>query len=534
MEVTDKPGLDNFIEDFIPSPKDLQKVHFRVSKVIPKWYNSTKFSLVERVILYSLTRQGLQNTKFITLYCLASNLRKQGVTRLSLDKRNRLLGAYIQKVYSTVIIDYRSTKGEFWKNGLTLQSFESKLRWSVMSIFSFCYVVLMIILSKPFKTKSLPVEWMSFANNRENIDYQVIEELNRRKVYTKHLSLFPANRKVESLIFRYKKYSIKAWVEFFLGIHIRLGYHQKRVYGLINEECDLILPLNYSLSIREKMLYIQQFLYSEYENNMDGLVLFRGGNAAGIWKECLMSKRMTFLLPHGTEFSPIDHVIYRHIDLNLLPSQGIVENWLSIDEKIRSKCIRALGRPYYEVLKRNVSRKQEQAIVGIVLTYSSDIRTKNFILDIVESFSFQGLKFLVKERPNYSNDLSFLSDLDVVSVHEGDIYSFLSEATFVVAGISDYGVLGMTVTDAISVGIPGFYFTQSQNPKECGYSYHKSMEKYTYTEKIEMKLFIESFRDFQHLVTTVTSINADTKSLLGSNEGVIENTIRLLAKFSRN
>lgn len=532
MEVTDRPGSENYIENFVPSPKDLQAQHKLISESIPTLLDLDDLSVLERQLVLSLTRQGLQNTKFVLIHGLALNLLEQNLRRIDLHFKNKAFGDYLLSLDPDVSVSYRKGRDDFWRNGLTtIPLWKRTLSTSVFT-FSCIYMLIVSISTKFIRAKALDIEWMSFANNRESIDYVLIELLDKKNIRTKHLTFWPSLKNRNSFVFFHKKYSAYRIFEFWLSHVLGIKKHQKNVFKRVNELCGLSLPLAFTMSFRENILLIQQFIYSEYEGTLNSVAVFRGGNAAGIWRECL-GNRPTVLLPHGTELKPIDHVVYRFIDYYLMPSEGIIENWRNYDKEIETGRFISLGRPYYEVLKSRVKVNRTRRTVGIVLTYSSDVRTKQFVLDILASFARYDIKFIVKERPNFKNDLSFLSSLKNVSIWSGDIYGFLSESSLVCAGISDYGILGMTVLDAVSLNIPGLYFTQGANPEHCGFSYHDSMNSFVFKEGIDLAKFISSCGSFEDILLAITYSNNKVRDLLGANEGVIDKTVSQLIRISQ-
>lgn len=533
MELNDCLGDISCIENFIPSPKILQSKHRYLSSRIESGVKRAS-SPSERIAWLSLTRFGLQNNKIVALEALVSELKQFDSIHFTLHKKNKYLGQYISKRLPHSRVEYSSRNYKYWKNGLSIDIHSSITASIMFFILTYLWLILSVVLGFFWPKKKIDIEWMNFANNKSTVDLPLIDQLSNQGTKVGVPAFLPTFRKNNFYFFSSRRFNFSDLTIIMYELSFNSFKFFEKVLANVNSELSTNYPLEFPVSLRSQFLLLHQYLYSNYTNNVEAICLFRGGNASGIWHEALFSERKTILMTHGTEFNIIDHDIYKYLDLNILPSEIIVRNWLEEDKGLDANRLTGLGRPYYEALRNRVKlRNLEKGPIGLVLTYSSDARTESFISDINFLAAKYNKSILIKPRPNFTNDLSYVTDMQNAEVWDGDIYSFLGEVSLVVAGVSDYGVLGMTVTDAISLGIPSLYYTQGVDPQECGYSYSSVMSGFIYEELKSLKLLSDSHSQYSTLLEAVRDANIPTREQLGPNKGVFDSICRLLENESR-
>lgn len=516
--------------------KDKQNLHFSISKEIPSILNSKENSVFNKVFGLSLTRFSLQRNQLLTPYLLSENfteiLNDNDECRLILSKKNKLLGEYLLNNVvdrSKINIEYHK-KTNYWINGLTKESFFKQMNSFVLAFSALVYVCFSILIFRFIKKRHTDIEWMSFANNKESIDYSIIEKIKAINISISFPGLIPFQNKYSRLLFRSRSYSMRSFMKFSYDLLKFLVFNKIKLNGL-----DEKYPTKFHLSFNSISQLIYQYLLSFETNEITNTCVFRGGNANGIWRNSLNKNTTTILLSHGTEIHPLDHAIYMFVNYYILPSKQIAEKWLNHENNLILGKLITIGRPFYETLRLSVKPKvkinNNPKVIGIVLTYSSDERTKSFITDLYNSFNnYDNITFLIKERSNFNNDLNYLPNFNNINIHSGDIFTFLAETDLVVAGISDLSVLGMTVLDAISLDIPAIYFTQNRSKTELGYSYCDEMNDYTFKDIIYLKELITNYTNFNEFLKEVSIRNKSTKNLLGPNHGVIDKFVDFVVK----
>ena len=468
------------------------------------------------------------------LEALVSELKQYENIHFSLHRKNKYLGQYISVHLPQSRVEYSKRNYNYWKNGFSINIHSSFTASIMFFILTYLWLMLSVVVGFFWPKKKIDIEWMNFANNKKTVDLPLIDRLSNKGIKVGVPAFFPTYRKNKFYFFSTRRFNFSDLTIFIYELSFYSFRSFKEVLASVNSELSTNYPLEFPISLRSRFLLVHQYLYSNYTNKLEAICLFRGGNASGIWHESLFTQRKTILMTHGTEFNIIDHEIYKYLDLNILPSEVIVRNWLEEDKGLDPEKLTGLGRPYYEALRNRVKQRSlKEGPIGIVLTYSSDARTQSFISDI----NFLAKKFnksiLIKPRPNFSNDLSYLEDINNAEVWEGDIYSFLTEVSLVVAGVSDYGVLGMTVTDAISLGIPSLYYTQGVDPEECGYSYSSVMSGFVYEELNQLMLLWDSHSQYSNLLEAVKDANLPAREQLGPNKGVFDSICMLLENESK-
>ena len=530
----------NYFEDIYISDSSKQELHFSLSKKIPNLLSLKGNSMFEKTFFLSLTRFSLQRNQFLIPYLISEKFNndfKDKRIKLIISKKNKYLGEYLKIMcdkVNKINVEYHNQKC-FWKNGLTKNSFSDQFKIFILSFLAILYTFFFILLFKIIPKRYPKLEWMSFANNKEAIDYSIIEKIKSKDISLSYPSIIPFQNKFSKLIFRSRSYSIINFISFSFSLLFYLFSSRANL-----KEIDKKYPIKFHLSFRCIAQLIYQYLLSFETNEISNIAIFRGGNSNGIWKSSLNPKITTILLSHGTEIYPIDHAIYLYTDYYILPSTQIVAKWHNYIKKTKNTLngrLVSIGRPFYETLRLKVNsvishNNDDVKVIGVVLTYSSNERTKSFILNLFNSLKdFKKTTFLVKERTNFQNDLSYLSNHSNIKIHSGDIFSFLSLSDFVIAGISDLSVLGMTVLDAISLNIPAIYYTQGRNQNDLGYSFCEEMSDYTFKEIEDFDSLIDNFSDFTLLLNEIRIRNIKTKEILGLNYGVIDEFINFTIKL---
>lgn len=156
--------------------------------------------------------------------------------------------------------------------------------------------------------------------------------------------------------------------------------------------------------------------------------------------------------------------------------------------------------------------------IGIVLTYNSETYEEKYICDIKNSFEKVFTKercvFIIKPRPNRVFKPGIYMDDNVV-IFEKDIYSFLNSIDVIIGTVSTYGILTMVVTDGIYCNIPGLYYIPNSkfSSVNLGYSYHESMNSYTFNSEISLDEYLNN-TTIHSFLTGIWERNKDTKEYL--------------------
>lgn len=441
------------------------------------------------------------------------------------------------------------TSAAYWSNSLTAESVSSILKDRLKRFFTVTAQFFILVVNRLAPPKNLfpankVVFWHSFANNREKIDHRFLDDLEQSGITAIHPNpyLLKSKSNWNKSIYRLGKYSINP----FLFLRVMTGFvFFRKNFNMILEDFSSDLP--YFPKKWNSTTITKTFFFFNYNLLENGLIeqlakdkklsvvnLFRGGAAAGLIYSGICKDRYqnynttNMLVTHGTEFNVIDHLSYFYLDYNVLPSKLITKNWekqLSTQypqylKYNRGKLV-AGGRIDYQLLNTNVRphvAEPGKIYVGIVLTYNSETYQDSYISDIITSFEHrytkQQCEFIIKPRPNrVFKPGNYMADN--VKINQGDIYSFLNAVDIITGTVSTYGILTMVVTDGIYCDIPGFYFVPNPkfNGQNLGYSYHESMEPYTF-DKRGLDNFLKGFDTVEALTAGLWKRNKATKDYL--------------------
>lgn len=464
----------------------------------------------------------------------------------------------------TTSCSYHTLAG-YWSNSLTTEPFKAILKDRFKRFFTVIGQFFTLLLNSLLPQKNLfpnkkVVFWHSFANNREKIDYRFIEDLEQSGITAIHPNpyLLKSKSNWNKSIYRLGKYSINPFR--FLGVMSEFIFFRKNFNKILEDFPDELpyFPKKWNSSTITKT-----FFFLNYNLLENGLVeqlakdkeltvvnLFRGGAAAGliyagICKQKHQSSTTTnMLVTHGTEFNVIDHFSYFYLDYNVLPSKLITENWENQLNTLYPQYLKynhckqiAGGRIDYQLLNTNVTphvAEPGKIYVGVVLTYNSETYQDSYISDIITAFESrytkQRCEFIIKPRPNrVFKPGNYMADN--VKINQGDIYSFLNAIDIITGTVSTYGILTMVVTDGIYCDIPGFYYVPNQkfNSQNLGYSYHRSMEPYTFN-KTSLNSFLAEFNTTTDLTAGLWKRNEATKDYLVFDKNANEFLNELIVK----
>jgi hypothetical protein len=562
LKLTDSNSFSSFIsfDAFYAEPEIAQSLCRNIfSKIFAAEIDSCSF---KGVFYTSLNRYFLADIKVLEHHFILKNiiqyctLNKCSEVKFKIHKKNQ----EIYDFYSNALQDYNinsslelhNIKG-FWENSLTKENvlfgIKNKLKLFFTVLLQFIFLIInSLINGHKFKYKKI-IFWHSFANNKEKIDYKFLNDLEKEGLHVIHPNpyLFRSQTNWNKSIYFLGNYSINPFK--YIKTVFNFINFQNKFNNELAEFSDLIpyFPKKWNSSNMTKTFLFM--LYNVLENGLveniaknktvTSVNIFRGGAAAGLiysgmCKKKYDNKRMTtVLVPHGTEFNVIDHFSYFYLDYNILPSQLIKENW---EEQLKTKfnqfnsfnnCqLVAGGRIDYELLNTNIIKhklQKDKIYIGIVLTYNSETYEETYISDIKNSFESVFSKgkcvFIIKPRPNRTFKPGDYMD-DNVIIYDKDIYFFLSSIDIIIGTVSTYGILTMVVTDGIYCDIPGLYYLPNSkfNSENLGYSYHSSMESYTYNSKDNLNDFLKKHISFDDLTDTLSRKNNDSKGYLTFNK----------------
>ena len=428
--------------------------------------------------------------------------------------------------YSVSVTRHRDDFDRICETDYDSGIFKSVFQYYSVLGFALLYNVTKFFLKPFLKPISVINLWFfGSANNFNEVDAPLHQNLSRNTNFS-HVYLNPWDKKSKFSHFLFSFYipniRIKILLKFFLGPIYFDRFYQVLVNSIFKSfheiECNmdahkpLPLALRFSLGVHALNSYL---VYAFFKGERNVTIVFRGGNADGIVLSSLLDNT-TVLLPHGTEFLPIDHNTIDYLDFIYLPSDYICKKWLTHNSALFKKLVHT-GRPYYDTLSNLKSPmsdgcRSDRAYfqVGIVLTYGSQESTLTYIRDIVAAFSYANLKFCIKQRPNFQVDLTpILSGFSNVIEFEGGIYDYLSEVDLLISGASPRGVLGMTTMDAIVVGIPSiYYFGNLEAFKPQGsYSWDESMQCFSYFSAEALDGLVQAYPEMSQLLDYVRSCN---------------------------
>ncbi|WP_413666314.1 hypothetical protein ACEN9X_17345 [Mucilaginibacter sp. Mucisp86] len=437
----------------------------------------------------------------------------------------------------------------YWVNSLTTENASVRIKNGLKrfyTVFLQYFLLLANYLTSGKKyTFSNVLVWHSFANNREKIDYKFLDNMSDKGVTVIHPNpyIFKSSSNWNKSIYFLGKYSIAPLR--FLRSAIQFISFRKKLNAILSEFQDLLpyYPVKWNSSNITKTYFF--LFYNLLENDLVEKLasdlqikvvnVFRGGSAAGLIYSGISKQKYnnpnvtSILVPHGTEFNVIDHFSYFFLDYNILPSVLIKNNWeeqlstLYANYASFNHCkLIAGGRIDYELLNTNITKHQPEQgkiYVGIVLTYNSETYQDTYISDVKRlfegAFGKGNCTFLIKPRPNRVFKPGSYMD-DNVIVYEKDIYSFLNSIDVIVGTVSTFGILTMVVTDGIYCDIPGFYYIPNSqfDKNKLGYSYHQSMESYTFNNPDTLNDFLTECKDSKTLLSALSDRNSGTKDFL--------------------
>lgn len=564
LVITDSSSYsEHFLFDyFYPSPLVCQDLNRELFETI--FGKKVNFYSAKGLFQTTVNRYFLTDIKVMEHPLILKNIlqycKENGVDQLELlvsEKNRRMSDFYVKNLIKqnvNVHVNFHTNK-VYWKNSLTqtVGNFKKKLKIAVTVLAQFTMLLLNYLFKKVNWNKKKVLLWNSFANNRQKIDYIFLDKLEQNKeliVVHPNPYLLKSKTNWNKSIYWLGEYSMPPGK--FLKVVFSMLPFRKKFNLALEEYKDTIqyTPEDWNIDVLQKTFYffiynlLMGYLMEKTAENKDIKIfnVFRGGSAAGLIYSGICKQKnnppnyTSILLPHGTEFNPIDHFSYFYLDYNILPSQKITENWEDILSKKYGQLLRysmcknvAGGRIDYAFLQKEVNtekrnlRGNKKYRIGIVLTYNSESYQQAYIASILNLFSSvftEDIEFVVKPRPNLpyvpNEELSKATNL---IIDKGDIFPFLNSIDMVVGTVSVYGVLTMVVTDGILCDIPGFYYfpNKSFSIEDLGYSYHSSMNNYCFPKEIDLKKFISGFTTFDEFIDAINQANSQTKDMLVYN-----------------
>ncbi|SEO26811.1 hypothetical protein SAMN05192574_106343 [Mucilaginibacter gossypiicola] len=552
---------EHFLFDyFYPSPGLCQDLNRNIFATI--FEKDISFYSLEGLFDTTINRYFLTDIKLMEHPLLVKNIaahcKQNNISELSLliHNNNNKLGEFYSEALKAhgiqVTVDFHS-KTVYWKNSLSRSEkvFNKKLKLAATVIAQY-FILLINFMVKRVQWKGKKVIlWNSFANNREKIDYAFLDKLyNEGNALVIHPNPYLLKSKTNwnKSIYWLGQYSIspgKFLAFAFSLLSFRKSFNKilakyEPFLGSIPEawNADVLLKTIYFFEYNLLMGSLIENLSKDPELNVSSV--FRGGAAAGLIYAGVCKRKYRanhinhILVPHGTEINPIDHFSYFYLDYNILPSNKIKKNWDAILHGQYSQFMKYNycenvngGRIDYSFLQeqlagnKNAGKNGSKLRIGIVLTYNSDSYQQYFINSIVESFTKSlpdtEIEFVVKPRPNlpYTPEEKLAKNPNL-KIDKQDIYSFLNNIDMVIGTVSVYGVLTMVVTDGILCDIPGIYYYPNKNipQADLGYSYHSSMNGYSFAQEPELLNFLKNYSNKQDLLKGVIALNDATKEYL--------------------
>ena len=568
LVINDIKDDDNSIQKYLPSPRKKQEDSKKITDTNLFLKNINLNIIDSESIYFSMLNRITTNSYDLTLYSgIVSNLTeyilKNRITELHIffSKCNKALADFLEKEIKEktkgIVIYIQLSKRESIEFSITKKNqIKSRIKNAVNALVLVSLVLISIIwgyFSRPFKQKKRSYDciWMSFANNKEMVDLKLFEKLDKENLSVIHLDTRGIACKVKNSKIVYFLNNFSLSIKALQLIIVRLflfSEKEKIILKKISKKTGLSFPKTFNKKYESRfcLQYINTvilfYAVKKYlSHNKKANLIFRGGNADAIVICSLLKNTNVILLPHGTEFYPIDHNTINYITYNLLPSKKIVKNWYSDDYQDSNVKLLPIGRPYYQSLRNVVSinkgkLRNKVKTIGIVLTYGSSQDAISYIDQIVESAnsSIEEFNFLIKQRPNLSHDLSESKYIDEFEVFDGDIYSFLNEIDIVVVGISPFGIVGMVGTDAIYCDIPTiFYFgDRSFSISDLGYSWSSELDKTAYlTQSCLTELFQN--KTTNEIIKLLLSNQKEVKLLLGDSSKSTKKLLQLIKGLSR-
>lgn len=548
-------GVNTF-DDFYADPTEAQEL---CRKAFAKIFTTSFDPYSYKGLFYtSINRYFLADIKIFEHPLIAKNIVtacKEGSVQdveFKIHRKNITLFNYYKNVLKKNGIESTVQYHDslyYWENSLTSKGFLFALKTNVKIGITIFGQFLLLLINYFFPKKinfKKAVFWHSFANNREKIDFKFLDNLDKNRditvIHPNPYILFSKGGWNKSIYFL-GKYSINPFKYFFTSIKL-LGFRKKFNSVLKDfDHLDLVYPEKWNTSsINQTFLFM---LFNLLENGLVEKIakekhakvvnVFRGGSAAGLIYSGICKKKYnnnnvnSLLVPHGTEFNILDHFSYFYLDYNILPSELIKRTWESeLSAKFSqyldyNKCeLIGGGRIDYQLLNSNIVKRVQDVgkiKIGIVLTYNSETYQENYISDIKNSFELvygkQNCEFIIKPRPNRVFTPGSYIDNNII-IFEDDIYSFLKSIDIIIGTVSSYGILTMVVSDGIYCNIPSLYYIPNPkfNNNNLGYSFHKSMESYTFNSKKKLINFLNNNVSTNALISSLNSINMETKKYL--------------------
>jgi hypothetical protein len=553
------------IELFYPSPEICQDLNKKIfESIFIKESNTNSFEdLFDTVInRFFVTDIKLLEHPLI-LQNILSHCKENLIFKivLAINPANKNLANYYSEQFVShgLLVETRyHNLNYWWKNSLSKSKGSIKyfVKMNLAPFFQLFFLLLNSVKpNSKFKSNKF-IFWLSFANNREKVDYRLLDELSDNgllNVIHPNPFLFSSKQTWNKSIYFLGKYSCSPFD--FFRIYFSLFFFKSKLNSYLKDFENFSGPYpvawNREVLLKTKLFMIYNFLVNKLvektskDKTIKVLNVFRGGSAAGliysgITKRKYLANHVTnILVPHGTEINPIDHYSYFYMDYNILPTQKIVDNW---DAQLTCNSQHILqfstcknvagGRIDYDYLLDNVKLRvldivftKKVLTVGIILTYNSDAYQELFINQVAKLFSkcFSiECSFLIKPRPNLKfEEDNFTGVVGKISVFKGDMFQFLNSVDIVIGTVSVYGVLTMAVTDSILCNIPALYFLPEKNitSKDLGYSYHDSMSNFTYYTETKMYDYLISFNnDIGRMLLDLNSLNSVTREMISYPE----------------
>jgi hypothetical protein len=398
--------------------------------------------------------------------------------------------------------------------------------------------------------------WMSFANNRDVLDYKFI-----RDSVSAGLSLSSVVPIPSWLSRRYR--NVPSAVQLLAHPDIQL----KRLAALLiatifrsNKALDValyhlaarstcVLPRTAELSADARAEFQKDLIFNVlhiafYEalaaSQQGATLVFRGGNVAGMFyagAELRSHLRLVHMC-HGTEVLPSNHVTDELMHEVFLPSDGIVQLWRDAMPEHADVALVATGRLDYEYSQRVIGFSPIVAVparptVVIVLTYGAESEMVDWIAGVAQATRsvWPQARILVKQRPNRRVDLSSLIERFAVEEASGNIYDVLKEGHVVVSGISDRGMISMVFFDAILYGIRSFLYLPGLAEVGAGYTLPNKASKLAVFDQAALEeLFVLAK---QQLAPEIQDAERFVRDLLGPTKNVGERIRAALAADGR-
>lgn len=560
LHLNDKPNDAHSIEIYFPSPEVKQRHSWEITSVND--YLKGKFdydtSDVVAALLNRMTTMGVD----LTLYSgLLENIKERltyegcEFVALELSPKNKKFGIWLTDELEafgvSVALSFHSHRSISFS--CSDSGSAGNLKATVSFFFQALIMTILSVMGAIYRgvfgrgASEIDIFWMSFANNRERVDFPFLSKLHSSGLNVAHLNSSKFKRPTRFSVNAYFDYRLAPTILSATRIVITfMLFHRclKDVLIRIQEETALKFPLNYRSSHTAKLwvhalnscLLAEAIKIQAADRNI--VAMYRGGNADGIVLISEFTNAKVTLLPHGTEFDCIDHNTINWITANFLPSEKVVTKWRVNERQAAHVDLVATGRLEYQELRNAFvpASRKELLTVGVVLTYGSSQSARNFVSSILNIFSKTTLgevQVLVKQRPNLTHDLQELSQDPMLKQFDGGINDFLNEASLVVVGLSPFGVVGMVGYDAISLGIPTlYYFPDTRfSLDQLGYSWPDEANPIAFQTESGLTDFLCGFDKSESLLEHLRVAQQPVRDLLGSSNEVDKKIINYAHKL---